>query len=66
MLEQRLRCFQSRTFDVGGDGDCFFQAVSHQLYGDPEHLLEVRAAGVAFMRDNPESFIESNILKSLG
>ena len=24
MLEQRLRCFQLRPFDVGGDGDCFF------------------------------------------
>ena len=27
VLEQRLR-----PFDIGGDGDCFFRAVSHQLY----------------------------------
>ena len=60
MLEQRLRRFQLRPFDVGGDGDCFFRAVSHQLYGDPEHHLQVRAAGIAYMRDNPERFIESN------
>ena len=60
MLEQRLRCFQLRPFDVGGDGNCFFRAVSHQLYGDPEHHLQVRAAGIAYMRDNPERFIESN------
>ena len=60
MLEQRLRCFQLRPFDVGGDGDCFFRAVSHQLYGDPEHHLQVRAAGIAYMRENPERFIESN------
>ena len=60
MLEQRLRCFQLRPFDVGGDGDCFFRAVSHQLYGDPEHHLEIIAAGIAYMRDNPERFIESN------
>ena len=60
LLEQRLRHFQLRPFDVGGDGDCFFRAVSHQLYGDPEHHLRVRAAGIAYMRDNPERFIESN------
>ena len=60
LLEQRLRHFQLRPFDVGGDGDCFFRAVSHQLYGDPEHHLQVRAAGIAYMRDNPERFIESS------
>ena len=60
LLEQRLRRFQLRPFDVGGDGDCFFRAVSHQLYGDPEHHLQVRAVGIAYMRDNPERFIESN------
>ena len=60
LLEQRLRHFQLRPFDVGGDGDCFFRAVSHQLYGDPEHHLQVRAAGIAYMRENPERFIESN------
>ena len=36
VLQQRLRRFQLRPFDVGGDGDCFFRAVSHQLYADPE------------------------------
>ena len=60
VLQQRLRCFQLRPFDVGGDGDCFFRAVSHQLYGNPERHFEVRAAGIAYMRDNPERFIESN------
>jgi hypothetical protein len=60
VLQQRLRRFQLRPFDVGGDGDCFFRAVSHQLYGNPEQHLEVRAAGIAYMRDHPEIFIESN------
>ena len=60
VLEQRLRCFQLRPFDVGGDGDCFFRAVSHQLCGDPEQHFQIRAAGVAYIRDNPEKFIESN------
>jgi hypothetical protein len=60
VLQQRLRRFQLRPFDVGGDGDCFFRAVSHQLYAYPERHFEVRAAGIAYMRDNPERFIESN------
>ena len=60
VLQQRLRRFQLRPFDVGGDGDCFFRAVSHQLYGNPEQHLEVRAAGIAYMRDHPERLIESN------
>ena len=58
LLEQRLEHFQLKPFDVGGNGDCFFRAVSHQLYG--EQHFQVRAAGVAYMRDNPERFIESN------
>ncbi|XP_028413877.1 OTU domain-containing protein DDB_G0284757-like [Dendronephthya gigantea] len=49
-----------RPFDVGGDGDCLFRAGSHQLYGDPDHHLQVRAFGIAYMRANPERFIESN------
>ena len=60
LLEQRLEHFQLKPFDVGGNGDCFFRAVSHQLYGDPEQRFQVRAAGVVYMRDNPERFIESN------
>ena len=64
LLQQRLRCFQLRPFDVGGDGDCFFRAVSHQLYANPERHLEVRAAGIAYMQDNPERFIESNMQNS--
>ena len=60
VLQQRIRRFQLRPFDVGGDGDCFFRAVSHQLYADLERHFEVRAAGIAYMRDNPERFIESN------
>ena len=44
----------------GGADDCFFRSVSHQLYGNSSHLMRIRIAGVQFMRDNPERFIESN------
>ena len=60
LLEQRLESFQLRQLDVGGAGDCFFRAVSHQLYGDPSHHLDIRTAGIAYMRENPERFIGSN------
>ena len=38
----------------------FFRAVSHQLHGDPNHHLLVRQAGVQYLSNNPELFIESN------
>ena len=60
LLEERLRLFELRPLDVGGASDCFFRAVSHQLYGDPSHHLDIRVAGIAYMRENPERFIESN------
>ena len=43
-----------------GAGDCLFRSVSHQLYGNSNHHMGIRTAGVQFMRDNPERFIESN------
>ena len=49
-----------RPVDVGGEGDCLFRAVSHQLYGDPSHHLLIRQAGVQYLSNNPEHFIESN------
>ena len=53
-----------RPLDVGGEGDCFFRAISHQLYGDSNHHLDIRIAGVNYLRENPERFIESNIESS--
>ena len=49
------------AFDVGGGGDCFFRTVSHQLYGHPNRHLELRTAGVQYLANNPEQFIESNV-----
>ena len=37
LLETRLREFNRIAVDVGGGGDCFFRAVSHQLYGNPNN-----------------------------
>ena len=37
----------------------FFRAVSHQLYGDPNHHLLIRQAGVQYRSNNPKRFIDS-------
>ena len=42
----------------------FFRAVSQQLYGNPNSHGIIRAAGIQFLRDNPERFIDSNLERS--
>ena len=56
LLNLRLRQLRLRPVDVAGEGDCFFPAVSHQLYGDPNHHLFIRQAGVQYLSNNPERF----------
>jgi len=46
LLEFRLSQLGRTTFDVGGDGDCFFRAVSHQLYGNPQGHFYVRSVNI--------------------
>ena len=60
LMQSRLGELGLQSIDVDGAGDCFFRSVSHQLYGNSNHHMHIRTAGVQFMRDNPERFIESN------
>ena len=60
LLNLRLCQLGLRPVDAGGEGDCFFRAVSHQLYGDHNHHLLIRRAGVQYLSNNPERFVESN------
>ena len=62
----RIRLCQRglRPLDVGSGGDCFFRAVSHQIFGTADYHLDVRAAGMEHLRQHPEHFIESNIDQS--
>ena len=60
LLETRLREFNRIAVDVGGGGDCFFRAVSHQLYGNPNNYYLVRSLGIQYLMHNPEQFIQSN------
>ena len=60
LTQSRLGALCLQSIAVGGAGDCFFRSVSHQLYGNSNHHMHIHTAGVQFMRDNPERFIESN------
>ena len=60
LLSFQLHQLGLRPQDVGGAGDCFFRAISHQLYGDPSYHRYIRQAGIHYLRENPERFIESN------
>ncbi|KXJ16926.1 hypothetical protein AC249_AIPGENE258 [Exaiptasia diaphana] len=53
-----------QSMDVGGAGDCFFRSVSHQLYGNCNYHMNIRAVGVQYMTDHPERYIESNTQSS--
>ena len=44
LLQSRLAQQGLSTLDVGGAGDCFFRAVSIQLYGEPSYHMNIRCA----------------------
>ena len=60
LLETRLSELNRIALDVGGGGDCFFQAVTHQLNGNPDNHFHVHNLGIQYLMHNPEQFIESN------
>ena len=64
LLEYRLSQMGRTSLDVGGDGDCFFRSVSHQLYGTPSNRFYVGSVGMQHLVSNPELFIESNTERS--
>jgi len=50
LLEFRLSQLGRAALDVGGGGDCFFRAVSHRLYGNPNSHFYVRSVGIHIER----------------
>ena len=60
LMPSRLGELGLQSIDVGGAGDCLLRSVLHQLYGNNNHHMRIRTAGVQFMTDNPERFVESN------
>ena len=60
LMQSRLGELGLQSIDVGGACDRFFRSVSHQLYGNSNHHMHLRTAGVQFMGDNPQRFIATN------
>ena len=54
-----------RSVDVAGDGNCFFRAVAHQLFGDSSMYGEVRAKAVQEVVENPERYKEFILAKDI-
>jgi len=59
LLQSRLAECGLSILDVGGAGDCFSRAVSHQLYGEPSYHISIRSVGVQYIRANVDRSIES-------
>jgi len=57
LLEFRLSQLGVTAFDGGGGGDCFFRAVSHQLYGNANIHFYVRSVGIQYLVNHPEQSI---------
>ena len=57
LLQARLAQQGLEALECTSDGSCFFSSVAHQLYNDPSYHMNVRAAGVDYIRNNRERFI---------
>ena len=58
-LSARLFAKGLKPLDVGSDGNCFFRAVSHQLFQNSNFHQIVRSTAIDYIRSHPEQFIES-------
>ena len=58
-LNDRFARLSLMPCDVGGNGDCFFKSVSHQLYKTADLHFEIGKAGIQHLNNHPENLIES-------
>ena len=58
-LNDRFARLSLVAYDVGGNGDCFFKSVSHQLYKTADLHFKIRKVGIQRLNNHPEHFIES-------
>ena len=64
LLELRLAELGRVPVNVLGDGNCFFRAVSYQLYNTPEYHLYKCFLGILHLQHYPELYTESNYEQS--
>ena len=60
ILHYRMLRYGLRPLDVGGGGDCLFKSISHQLYGDSSHHIEIRALGVVKIKSQSQILSSQN------
>lgn len=58
-LTERLALIGSKPLDVGGQGDCFFKSVSHQIHGNANLHYQIRMAGIRHLTENSQHYIQS-------
>jgi len=56
LFDKRMKLYGMTIVDVEGDGNCLFRAVSHQLYNNESHHLELRHLCVEHMRRHTKRF----------
>ncbi len=54
-LEEQLQSKHLRSIDVAGDGNCFFRAVSMNLFGSEDHHSNLRQSVTSYMVRNISS-----------
>ena len=62
VFNSRLHRYGLRALEVGGNGNCLFRAIAHQIHGDANRHLEIRRTGVQYLQNNPNRFIESAVV----
>ncbi|PWA46804.1 hypothetical protein CTI12_AA505160 [Artemisia annua] len=58
MLLQRLKEYKYVRRQVRDDGNCFFRAVSHQLFNTEDYHMFIRAVAMAYMRLHHQDFYD--------
>jgi hypothetical protein len=55
-LSIKLKKIGLEEYDVDGDGNCLFRAISHQLYGSDRSHLQLRSQAVDYIQKNQDDF----------
>ncbi|CAF3403497.1 unnamed protein product [Rotaria sp. Silwood2] len=55
-LTEQLRVLNLRTITIIGDGNCFFRAISDQLFGTQTYHRRLRSDAITYIRRNSAAF----------
>jgi hypothetical protein len=55
-LSIKLKEIGLEEYDIDGDGNCLFRAISHQLYGSDRSHLQLRSQAVDYIQRNADDF----------